>query len=117
MADVDAFNIRPAREGSGEQHTQFTKSSSDLSGNNALVLVPAVAGKTGIIDYLAIKTTAAETWKLTSDTGEIIPESTTVANTWEVCDTEISADKKGLFLKLTVSNGAVDVFCKYHYDT
>ena len=61
--------------------------------------------------------TDAEPWKLTSDTGEIIPESTTVANTWEVFDTEISADKKGLFLKLTVSAGAVDVFCKYHYET
>ena len=115
MADVAAFNIRPPSQGSGEQHTQKVIHSTNLSAGTPLVA--QVAGKRGIIDYLAIKTTAAETWKLSTSGGEIINDCTTVANTWEVFDTEISADKKGLFLKLTVSDGAVDVFCKYHYET
>lgn len=115
MADISSLGIRPPSDGSGEEHTQKSITSTNLSSGTALV--PQVAGKTGIIDYLAIKTTAAETWKLSTTGGEIINDCTTVANTWEVFDTEISADGVNLAITLTVSSGAVFVFCKYHYET
>ena len=115
MADVAAFNIRPPSQGSGEQHTQKVIHSTNLSAGTPLVA--QVAGKRGIIDYLAIKITAAETWKLSTSGGEIINDCTTVANTWEVFDTQISADAVNQAITLTVSSGAVFVFCKYHYET
>ena len=106
--------IRPPRDTSGEEFSQKTLTSTTLASGTALV--PAVADKVGVIDYLVIKTTSALAWKITSGTGSdtIVDETTSIANTPETLWGPIRANAANLALTLTVASGTVVVFCRYH---
>lgn len=114
MASVTK-SIKPPSTYRGQDFTQETLNSTDASGG--VNLVPAAAGKTGVIDYLLISFGAAINAELDDGTDQIVENIYGAANASVEIDGPIYGTGANSVIDLTTSGaGNITAFFRWHYE-